>query len=125
MAAKSKQHWSQEALIAALDGIREEKLSLREAAARYGIPKSTIATYMSGKSVLSKKPGPSTILLPLEEQKLVDYALHMSEIGYGRTKDQLLEMVKKLIESDGRPKSIISQEGSGGSYSKIVIQKLY
>ena len=86
MAAKPRHNWAQEDLVTALNAIKEDKLSLREAAAKYGIPKSTIYTYTSGKSVIGKRPGPSTILTPTEEKKLVEYALHMSEIGYGRTK---------------------------------------
>ena len=39
----------------------------------------------------------------MEEAKLVDYAVHMCEIGYGRTKEQLLEVVKSIIDKDGRP----------------------
>ena len=103
MAAKPRHKWSQEDLEAALNAVHEENLSLREAAGRYGIPKSTISTYLTGKSVIGKKPGPATILTPGEEKKLLDYALHMSEIGYGRTKDQLLEMVQKLMKAGNRP----------------------
>ena len=49
------------------------------------------------------KPGPSSVLTAMEEAKLVDYAVHMCEIGYGHTKEQLLEVVKSIIDKDGQP----------------------
>ena len=31
------------------------------------------------------------------------YVVHMKRIGYGRTKEQILETVKSIIVKDGRP----------------------
>ena len=42
------------------------------------------------------KPGPSFILTAAEEQRLVDYALEMSKIGYGQTNEQILLKVQKI-----------------------------
>ena len=82
MAAKRHQ-WSEDSLVSALATIKDEKISLRQAACMYGIPKSTLSLYMSGKSNIGCKPGQSPFLTVDEEQMLVDYILHMSQIGYG------------------------------------------
>ena len=34
---------------------------------------------------------------------IVEYAIEMSRIGYGRTREQILEIVKKVIDKDERP----------------------
>lgn len=39
----------------------------------------------------------------------------MSEIGYGRTKDQLLEMVKKLMKKTNRLNPFTDDKPGGGS----------
>ena len=61
-------------------------MSLRKAEAVYGIPKSTILDYVSGKVKLSQSVGPSTVLTMEEETRLADWAVEMEAIGYGLTK---------------------------------------
>ena len=63
------------------------------------MPKSILNKYLSE---IGTKPGPYCILNP-DEAKLVQYAIHMTEIGYGQTKQQLQYLVKQIIEKDGRP----------------------
>ena len=43
------------------------------------------------------------MLTAAEEDKLVQYAVHMSRIGYGCTKEQILDVVQALVKKDGRP----------------------
>ena len=70
--------------------------------AKYGIPKSTLHLYAIGKIELGSRPGPSSILTTAEEEKLVQYVVEMSRIGYGCTKQQVQNMVQAIIEKDGR-----------------------
>ena len=100
--AQSKK-WRTEDLRTALQDLQTNKKSIRVIAAAYGIPKSTLFDYASGKVEIGSKQGPPTTLTIAEEQKLVDYAIHMAEIGYGRTREQICSTVKKIIDSDGRP----------------------
>ena len=95
--------WSLNDLAAAVEDIREKKLSVRTAAAAHGIPKSTLFDYASGKVEIGSKRGPDTILTAAEEQMLVNYVIHMAEIGYGRTREHLCNTVKEILEKDGRP----------------------
>jgi len=101
-AMKKKKKWTTEDLAKALDDIQENKLSYREAEAKYGIPKSTLCDYKVGKVEVGAQTGPTPILTAAEEQKLVDYAFEMSKIGYGQTKQQILTMVQKILKKDGR-----------------------
>ena len=67
----------------------------------YGVPKSTLHDHYSGK-VKSTKPGPATVLSRAEEAMLVEWGLEMAKTGYGRTQEQISEMVKQLLDKDGR-----------------------
>ena len=83
----SKPDWSEDDLDKALLTVDEGRLSLRDAADAYGIPKSTLHNHYRGKAKGTKR-GPSTVLTTSEESKLADWALEMGKIGYGRTKEQ-------------------------------------
>ena len=93
--------WTQEDLDKALLMMKEERMSFREAALAYGIPKSTLHDHYLGK-VKGTKRGPATVLSEAEESMLVEWALEMAKIGYGRTREQISEMVKRLLDKDGR-----------------------
>lgn len=69
MATKRLQ-WSLENVELALAAMDNENLSLRQAASMYGIPKSTLTLYKSGKSQIGMKPGQSIyIVFQLRKQR--------------------------------------------------------
>ena len=102
----SKEHkaksWDQHSLKDAIHKV-SEGMSVRSAATAYDIPKSTLYDYVTGKVMLGCKPGPSLVLTSDEEQMLVECALEMSKIGYGRTRQQIFEMVKQILDKNCRP----------------------
>ena len=102
----SNPQWSHEDLDKALSLVREENVSIRTAALSYGIPKSTLHDHCSGK-VKGSKRGPPTNLSDAEELKLAEWAMEMASIGYGRTRVQVSEMVKRLLDEDGRPNPFV------------------
>ena len=97
MASQSKTDSLQSALLM----IKEGEMSLRDASQHYGIPKSTLHDHYSGK-VKGFKRGPPTVLSEAEETMLAEWAINMSNIGYGRTREQVLEIVKTILDKDGR-----------------------
>ena len=46
--------------------------------------------------------GPSPVLTE-EESELISWVVKMAEIGYGQTRIQVTEMVKKILDRTGRP----------------------
>ena len=97
----SKKSWTVESLEEAMQAVRDKKLSIRAASCAYGIPRSTLYDYLTGKVEIGCRKGPDSILTIAEEECLVSYALHMAEIGYGRSRDQI--SVREIIERDHRP----------------------
>ena len=72
--SSNREHkWNQGDLQAAVDQVSSGKLSLRKASSLYGIPKSTLGDYASGKREIGSTRGPPTILTAAEEKKLADW----------------------------------------------------
>ena len=92
-----------EDLINAVSVKHSQNLSYRKAASMFHVPKSMLYLYDTGKIEVGAKQGPPTVLTAAEEERLVQYAVHMSRIGYGRTKEQILNVVQALVKEDGRP----------------------
>ena len=90
---------SQKKMEKALQLIKEEGLSFRDAAGQCAIPKSTIYDHFAG-NVKGYKRGPATVLTEAEENMLANWAVEMVKIGYGRTRQQITEMVKAILDKD-------------------------
>jgi len=105
MSSEKPPKWTQGQLTAALQyyHTHKGKESQQSVAAAFGIPKFTFSDYVSGKVEVGSRPGPPSVLTKAEEDKLVDYCLHMAKCGYGRTREQVCLTVKKFIDRDGRP----------------------
>lgn len=94
--------YSNEDILLALAELRAGN-SYRYVSNKYAIPKTTLQDKMKGKSAHYKmKPGPKAILKPNEKEKLVDYILYMSKIGYGISKSKLPCMIKEMLENSER-----------------------
>ena len=68
------------------------------------------------------KPGQVPILSPDEEKALVEYVLHMSRIGYGRTKEQLQDIVQEILKKDGRPNPF-KNDRPGDKWWKLFVKR--
>ena len=96
----------EDAIHNALEDLRSGKYSFHKAELKYGIPKSTLNDYMTGRVEIGKRQGPPPVLRKDEEQYLVNchtqfihfncpWAAEMNKIGYGQTRRQICEMGKK------------------------------
>ena len=123
--ALSKELTKEERIAIAVDELNYGRLSYRGAQAKYGIPRSTLSDHALGKVTLGKKPGPSPVLTPEEEKYLAQWTIDMYEIGYGQTRQQVTEMVKKILDKDGRPNPFKdNRPGKDWWYSFLTRNKL-
>lgn len=97
-----RQQYSTTVLEEAAGLVRSESISLNRAAKQYNIPKTTLQNAVHYK-YSSHKVGQKTVLTSEEERRIVDWAIHMARIGYGRTRQELANTVKKILDDDGRP----------------------
>ena len=92
--ARKRGNWAFEDLEKAVGEVQEGSLSVREAAAKYSIPKGTIHDHASSKVKQGSRPGPAPVLTEDEEEELVKWIIKMAEVGYGQCKQQVCIMVK-------------------------------
>ena len=98
--AKKRGRWDIDNLEKAIREVQDRNLSVREAAKKYSIPKSTIHDHIGGRPV--SRPGPAPVLTKEEENELVDWIVKMAEVGYEQCKQQVCQMVKKMLDQKGR-----------------------
>ena len=72
----------QERLGAAIDALENKELSLREAAERYDIPKSTLHDHVSGGHTRCGAGRPP-VLNALEEKSIVRSCQELAQLGFG------------------------------------------
>ena len=88
--------WDYEMMKLAIAGV-SEGMYVRRAAYEFGVPKSTLQDRISGKVGLNAKSGPERYLDDNEEDKLVNFLLGCSRIGYARSKKQVLAIVTAVL----------------------------
>ena len=94
MATSNHKGGSKDDIINALEDICSGKRLIRKVELRYGVPKSTFHDHATGQVEVGKRQGQPPILRR-EEQSLVNWAVEMNNIGYGQTRRQICEIVKK------------------------------
>ena len=110
-----RQSWSMDRLQAAVDDIKANKLSLRKAAAVYGVPHVTIHRYLLG---LVQKPSRlgqfQTVLDDKFEQELAMYVTDMQQRFYGLSSIQLKRLAFDLAVKNGISHPFNAQNGRAG-----------
>ena len=86
----------------ALSLLREKRMSGRAASRQFNIPKTTLLDKLHGRVADNTKAGRPTVLTHSEEVELIDWVVKMCKIGYGRTKQELLLTVKRMLDFEGR-----------------------
>ena len=101
MPSRKKKEWTKEAMREALREIQENGMSVRKAAEMYSIPKSTLADRKSGKIDVDAVDGKPPKLSPVDEKKLIDYAVHRTSLGIGFGKSSYLRYAGLLAQKRG------------------------
>lgn len=79
----------------ALQEVRENKLSIRKAAAKYGVPRSTFHDRVTGKIAEGRvTKGPDPYLSTKEEKIIAEWCSNISKCGFLLKTDDLLNTPK-------------------------------
>ena len=89
-------------MVAAVDSVLKEDKSLREAARLYNVPIETLRRRINGSVKIDCKPGPATVLTDEEEDKVAEYLIKMSEMGFGLTKEGVMGIAFSIVNKTGR-----------------------
>ena len=92
----------------ALNAVTKEGISIREAAIKFGVPKSTLGDRASGRVLSGATSGPKTYLDSSEEDELVQFLIGCAEIGYPKSRKQVLALVKRLLVKKGITAAVTS-----------------
>ncbi|XP_066581848.1 uncharacterized protein [Prorops nasuta] len=92
-----RKNYSSESVDKALEAVGIG-MSIRKAAAAFGIPIATLARKKNHPDEFKTKPGPDTVFSKDIEQQIVDWILYKSERGQPVTKTELLDAVQKYIQ---------------------------
>ena len=95
----------------ALDAIHEG-MSISKASTMYGIPRTTLKL---GKVKPGVKAGPPPLLSTAEEDDQVKCLLVSADIGYGRTRSEVLSIVEQLLARKGIERAV-----SNGWWNKFL-----
>ena len=93
--------WSEESMKCALNAILYEGMSVSKAAQAYGIPKSTLYDHRIGKTLPGVKSGPPTLLTQEEEAELVSFLVESADIGYPKSRLDVIAMAQHIILKKG------------------------
>ena len=90
-------------------------MSVSKASELYGIPRTTLNDHKLGKILPGARPGPQPLLSSSEERDLVQFLLTSADIGYGRTKKDVFNIVSRMLVRKGVEHSV-----TNGWWSKFI-----
>ena len=82
----------------ALVAVTKESMTIRQAAVHYKVPKSTLGDQVSGSVLIGATSSTQTYLDADEEEQLVQFLQKCCDIGYTKSRNQVLSLVKRLLQ---------------------------
>ena len=95
-----KKNYSPESLANALKAL-DTGISIRKAAAAYGIPPATLGRQKRYPGKFKKKSGPGTVLSKNFEEEIVNWILYKAERGQPVSKTELLDSIQYYVKIKG------------------------
>ena len=93
--------WSDESLQKAVAAVEKGEDSIRRAANKYGLPRSTLHDHVSGKVQYGAKPGRDPYLTAEEEEEVINFLLNCVHVGYPHTRKQVMALVQDIVDRKG------------------------
>lgn len=100
---KYKGRYTQEQVELAVQSVKQGGSSINNASRVYSVPRATLFDKLNNRTKVRCPQGRPTVLKEAEEKVLAEWVINMARIGYGRTKQELCFVVKKILEDDNRP----------------------
>lgn len=100
--------WTDFDMNAAMRAVIDERKSVREAAEKYDVPRSTLGDRISGRVLPGATSGPHSYLTREEEKELVSFLCRAAQIGHGRTRKEVIAIVQRVLDARGSNKKVSS-----------------
>ena len=88
-------------MLGAIDAVKKDGTGVNAAAAQFGVPPSTLRDRLSGQVVHGTRPGVAPYLAKEEETQLAEYLASTSKVGYGKTRQQVMNIVQRVAKDKG------------------------
>ena len=108
---KRRKLWDNESMINAMEAVKSGNMRVNEAAREHGVPCTTLKDRLSGRVKHGKKSGPMPYLTSQEEDELATFLTEASNIGYGKTKREIILIVQKVLEQKVVSLTILMEKG--------------
>ena len=90
----------------AVSAVVSDGKSIRRVAMQYNVPRSTLFDRVSGRVQPRAVSGPPKYLTFTEEAEIAKLLSHCGEIGYARSKSEILALVKRVLDSRGKGRTV-------------------
>lgn len=94
--------YTEEALLTALEEIRQKRRSLNQASKFYGIPKGTLHNKLKDKVPIIRRMGPESTLSAMEEKRVVDWILNKAKLGFPMNPEDVKDSVQRILKAAKR-----------------------
>lgn len=98
----SRLNYTESEMLHAINAV-ENGMSISMAAKKFNVPRMTLSDKSKGKTPIIRKLGPSSVLSESEEALLAKWILHLGDIGFPVSKDQLFDSVQMIIKRLEKP----------------------
>lgn len=97
-----KRQYSKEAIENAIKFIENNEGSIRQAAKKFGVPRSSVQFKIRHPNTKFKS-GPDPVLTENEETELCNFIIQQSKRGFPRKKEDIQVCVKDFLKKNPRP----------------------
>ncbi|XP_019852802.1 PREDICTED: uncharacterized protein LOC109582507 isoform X4 [Amphimedon queenslandica] len=97
----SYRNYDNDQLMRAYEAVKDG-CSIRSAAEKFGVPRSTLSDHVSGKVQNGRHSGPERYLSDEEEKELVRFICKAARMGYAKTRKEVMSIVEKVLSYKGR-----------------------
>ena len=100
-------------MIEAMEAVKTGRLGVNRAAEEYNVPKTTLKDRLAGRVKHGVKSGPGSYLTPSEETELVKFLIDICKMGHGKTKREVIDIVKRTVKKkmENKGKDFDSSKG--------------
>ena len=95
-----RKQWSDEEMVAAVRAVKSG-MGVKRAAEQHGVHLTTLRDCISGRVTHGTKPGPKPYLTQEEEKELGSFLKSWAEVGYGKTRRDVMHIVQRVATNRG------------------------
>ena len=95
-----------------MNAVMSNEMGVNEAAAQHKDPPTTLKNRLSGRVTHGTKPGPRGYLTA-EDEELAGFLIECCKMGNGKTKREVIQSVKRLVEKKRAQEGILMAKFNG------------